>query len=121
MVTVASQRTQVFLPISEFGDGWDGLALVVEGFTRRPGWVSWMGDVKGVMTERRGDTAAVGVLIPKDCRGEVIQAVAEEGWFNLLGRALVGRIGEVGVKRVGFATMTDWVGQWWQRLRKVEI
>ncbi|GMP83788.1 hypothetical protein CsSME_00037579 [Camellia sinensis var. sinensis] len=41
--------------------------------------------------------------------GKPIQAVVEERWFGLLNRALVGRVGLVGDKGVGFSTMMEWV------------
>lgn len=33
VVTLAGKRTQIYLPMSECGDGWKGVALVIEGFT----------------------------------------------------------------------------------------
>ncbi|GMP68091.1 hypothetical protein CsSME_00027825 [Camellia sinensis var. sinensis] len=39
VVTVGVRREQVFLPMSAYGDGCEGLALVLEGFKMGDGWV----------------------------------------------------------------------------------
>ncbi|GMP97488.1 hypothetical protein CsSME_00045721 [Camellia sinensis var. sinensis] len=74
VVTSMGKITQTFLSMSDFGDGWEGVALVLEGFAKGDGW--------GVMEER---------------------------WFDLLERALVGQVEEVGSRGVGFSAMVEWV------------
>lgn len=43
--------------------------------------------------------------------GKSILVVEEKGWFGLLNRDLVGKVGVVGNKGVGFSAMTEWVGR----------
>lgn len=38
MVTIVGRRHQVFIPASEFGDGWESVVLVIEGFARGESW-----------------------------------------------------------------------------------
>ncbi|THG19744.1 hypothetical protein TEA_003209 [Camellia sinensis var. sinensis] len=40
VVTSKGKRTQVFLPQSDFEDGWECVALVLKGFTKGDGWES---------------------------------------------------------------------------------
>lgn len=40
---------------------------------------------------------------------EVMNGVAEEGWFQYLNRAIVGKVGLRGDKGLGFLAMTEWV------------
>lgn len=41
MVSIGSRRKQIFISMSTFGDGWEGVALVMEGFKLGDGWVRW--------------------------------------------------------------------------------
>lgn len=52
---------------------------------------------------------------------EVMNGVAEEGWFQYLNRAIVGKVGLRGDKGLGFLAMTEWVDRWWKEFGKVEI
>ncbi|KAI8011663.1 hypothetical protein LOK49_LG06G01422 [Camellia lanceoleosa] len=47
VVTIGKRREQIFIPMSDFGDGWDRLALVVEGF-----WVENGGPMYGKATSK---------------------------------------------------------------------
>lgn len=99
--------------MSEFGDGWEGVALVIEGFTRGDGWVTRLGDTKGERIAKGADMVVTGACGPLKEGGDKV-GVAEEGWFGLLERALVGKVGLVGNTGVGFLAMKEWVGRWWK-------
>ncbi|GMQ03457.1 hypothetical protein CsSME_00049247 [Camellia sinensis var. sinensis] len=121
VVTSEGKRTQVFLSRSEFGDGWEGVALVMEGFAKGDGWVTKIDEAKRKTTARRVVMSSVGFGESVEGGAKMVQGVAKKGWFGLLERVLVGRVGEEGSKGVGFSAMTEWVRQWWKMVRKVEI
>lgn len=126
VVMTEGKRTQVFLPMSEFGNGWEGVALVIEGFAigaeRAPkdGGGNGGNEDKGLMTGKRV-ASPLGRAIGLIGRVEVVQGVAEERWFSLLNRAFVGRVGFRGEKGVSFLAMTDWVRRWWKEFGEMEI
>lgn len=115
MVTIEGRRHQVFIPASEFGDGWESVVLVVEGFARGESWNAKARLGPRVSVVKRAATAPLVVT------DKPVQAMAEEGWFDILNKALVGLVGMEGDKGVGFSVMTEWVGRWWGSSRKVEI
>ncbi|KAI8032038.1 hypothetical protein LOK49_LG01G01803 [Camellia lanceoleosa] len=91
-----------------FGDGWEGVALVIEGFTKKDGWVSKTGDVTGlglmkglvVMYRVASKVGVVAGFTVDD--GKEVRVVADEGWFELLDKALVGTVGSSEIKVLGF-------------------
>lgn len=121
VVTSEGKRTQTFLPISNFGDSWEGVALVLEGFATWDGWVTRIDADKKAPKGWRVATAAAGVVDSMEVSDAVVQGVAEAGWFDLLERALVGQVGEVGSRGVGFSAIVEWVACWWKGVGRVEI
>ncbi|KAI8001701.1 hypothetical protein LOK49_LG09G00353 [Camellia lanceoleosa] len=120
VVTSKGKRTQIYLPMLEFGDRWEGVALVIEGFAIGPEGGSKRGEDKGVMIEKRVVPKPGGTIGPIG-GVKVVNGVAEEGWFQYLDRAVVGKVGLRGDKGVGFLAMTEWVGRWWKEFGKVKI
>lgn len=102
--------------MSDFGDGWEGVALVLKGFANGDGWVTQINAAKRVTKGRRFANSAERAVESMEVGDVVVQGVTKEGWFDLLERALVGQVGEVGSRGVGFSAMVEWVGHWWKRV-----
>ncbi|THG22553.1 hypothetical protein TEA_028633 [Camellia sinensis var. sinensis] len=109
VVTIVGRQHQVFILVSEFGDGWESVALVIEGFARGESWVAKTRARTRLSVVKR---IATKTLIVMD---KPVQAMAEEGWFDILNRALVGLVCMEGDKGVGFSVMIDrdLHLQWW--------
>ncbi|GMP66950.1 hypothetical protein CsSME_00027097 [Camellia sinensis var. sinensis] len=63
--------------------------------------------MRGASVRHRAASLRAGGLAPIGDGGQLIQAMAEEGWFGLLNRALVGTVGLAGDKGVGFSAMSE--------------
>ncbi|KAI7999316.1 hypothetical protein LOK49_LG09G00232 [Camellia lanceoleosa] len=112
VVTDGQRRSQLFFPMSAFGDGWGDLALVIEGFGLGDGWVKHPVGVQGL---GHPCSTSLGVV------GKVVHTALEGDWFKLLDRALVGHLRGVEAQGLSFATMSEWVHRWWQVSGQVEV
>ncbi|KAI7988728.1 hypothetical protein LOK49_LG13G02381 [Camellia lanceoleosa] len=119
VVTSEGKRSQVFLSQSEFGDGWEGVALVMEGFAKGDGWVTKIDEAKRKTTVRRVVMSSVGFGESVERGAKMVQGVAEEGGLACWRGA--SRKSRRRSKGVGFSAMTEWVRRWWKMVRKVEI
>ncbi|KAI8000144.1 ABC transporter C family member 12 [Camellia lanceoleosa] len=83
VVTIGKRRNQIFIPVSVFRDGWEGVALVIKGFD---------------MTKEKAQRPRVPNNLPSisatssSANREIVKVVrttVEVDWFRLLDRALV--------------------------------
>ncbi|KAI7996247.1 hypothetical protein LOK49_LG10G02822 [Camellia lanceoleosa] len=94
------RREQIFIPMSDFGDGWEGVALVLEGFGLHNG-----GPMQGKEGSRPGPSQSAMWGVTKGVKE--VRGVTEVEWFRLLDRSLVGGVGDMGGKGMSFAAMSD--------------
>ncbi|KAI8003393.1 hypothetical protein LOK49_LG08G01239 [Camellia lanceoleosa] len=107
------RREQVYIPVSAFGDGWEGVALVIDGFGLCVAKASRPIGFRKVSSTFAAECESVGVV-----RSEV---EVEVDWFRILDRSLVGKLGGLGGKGLSFATISDWVARWWKHSGKVDV
>ncbi|KAF5955063.1 hypothetical protein HYC85_007919 [Camellia sinensis] len=110
------EATTIDIPVSAFGDGWEGVELVVDGFGLRDEKVLQSTSSRKVTSNSR----IVFSTTDYDSEGDVSFAV-EVDWFWILDRSLVGKMGRLGGKGLSFAIISDWVGCWLQHSGKVEL
>ncbi|KAI7985573.1 Boron transporter 4 [Camellia lanceoleosa] len=119
VVTVGSRRAHIFIPTSEFGEGWGDVALVIEGFGFGDGWVR---RPTGLQTKVLSSSGPVSLPAQGVAGGvSVVHSSAEEDWFRLLDRALVGKIRDIDGKGLSFAKIFDWVLRWLNFSVKVDV
>ncbi|KAI7989360.1 hypothetical protein LOK49_LG13G00570 [Camellia lanceoleosa] len=112
VTTTGQRREQVYVPASAFGDGWDAVALVVDGFglgvTKASRSIFSLGQT---VSTSAADCPPVGAVCSE----------VEIDWFRILDRSLVGTLGGLGGKGLSFATIFDWVSRWWKDSGKVDV
>ncbi|THG11376.1 hypothetical protein TEA_018878 [Camellia sinensis var. sinensis] len=92
VVIVGVRREQVFIPLSVYGDGWKGLALVLEGFKMGDGWVKRFASLKGkiAMVKEAPLEASPGKVVSDE---DFAKPCSEVGWFRLLDRSCMTGLG----------------------------
>ncbi|KAI7995578.1 hypothetical protein LOK49_LG11G00207 [Camellia lanceoleosa] len=111
VVTIGQRREEVYILVSAFGYGWEGVALVVDGFGLCVAKASRPIGFRKVSSTSAAECESVGVV-----RSEV-----EVDWFRILDRSLVGKLGGLGGKGLSFATISDWVAWWWKHSGKMDV
>ncbi|XP_028090550.1 uncharacterized protein LOC114290777 isoform X1 [Camellia sinensis] len=111
VVTTGQRREQVYIPVSAFDDGWEGVALAINGFGLCVAKASQPVGFRKVSSTSAAECEFVGVV-----RSEV-----EVDWFRILDRSLVGKLGGLGGKGLSFVTISDWVARWWKHSGKVDV
>ncbi|KAI7980135.1 hypothetical protein LOK49_Contig193G00004 [Camellia lanceoleosa] len=123
VATTACRREQIFVPESDFGGGWKGVALVLEGFAFGDGWARTKNKQPRVEVEAVGRPTQM--IVPEhrdaDVGDVVVQVGSEGGWFRKLDKAVVGRVGLLGEKGLDASVVANWVLRWWKSSGEVEV
>ncbi|KAI8024994.1 hypothetical protein LOK49_LG02G01561 [Camellia lanceoleosa] len=116
VVATGKRRDQIFIPSSAFGDGSEGVALVIEGFGVIDEKVLRPGGFKNILHKPVSAT-----LTNHRDADMVVCTRVEVDWFRLLDRSLVGMVEGRGGKGLSFAAISEWVGRWWRQLGMVKV
>lgn len=109
---IAGRREQIFVPESDFGGGWEGIALVMEGFGFGDGWARTTNGQPRLEAVGRLPWAIAPVHRAADVGNVVVQEGSKGGWFQKLDRARVGRVGFLGEKGLDMLVVANWVHRW---------
>ncbi|KAI7984015.1 hypothetical protein LOK49_LG15G02448 [Camellia lanceoleosa] len=120
VVQMGDRRSQIFLPQSLFGDGWEGVALVLDGFSMGNGWVT-KGQQRRLESGPRWPNGNAVVVPGVGEEDVVVRQGSGADWVSFLDSCLVGRVGELGEPGMELSRLSAWVLWMWPVTGGVQV